>query len=530
MVTFGSILFALFFLPFLVTSIHHRHLEDVNANFYGCLSYESGNQLYIYNIVHTIWSKGYQSILESSIHNARFNNSNVPKPYYIIVPENKEQVRATMICCKKSGFETRIRSGGHDYEGLSYISYKPYCLVDLSSLRKIDINVQEKTAWVEGGATLGELYYNIANKSKTLAFPAGTCPSVGVGGHISGGGQGPLMRKHGLAADNVLDATILNINGTILDRRGMGEDLFWAIRGGGAASFGVVLSWKLQLVEVPPVVTLFTVARTHEEGATKLVRKWQKLIKEFPEELFLRININPKKDSLGKPSIQASFNSLYLGTRRHLRRLMRRKFPELNLKSRDCQEMSWINSTIRIDSYRKDSTIQDLLERKDKRMTFYKTKSDYVTKALSEKALEGLWNAFKNTGDALVILTPHGGKMSEIIEDAIPFPHRKGVLYNVQYFALWHHPNQTVEKIKFDWINGIYDYMGKFVSKPRTAYLNTRDLDLGRTQNGSEKYSEAKSWGEMYFKCNFEKLARVKYSVDPGNYFRNEQSIPPLGP
>lgn len=528
MVTLDSVFFVLFFLPCLVTS---GDIDDANANLYGfCFSNESGNQPNN-TIVHTVWSKSYKSILESSIHNARFNNSNVPKPYFIIVPENKEQVRAAMICCKKSGFETRIRSGGHDYEGLSYISYKPYCLVDLSSLRKIDIDVQEKTAWVEAGATLGELYYSIGNMSNTLAFPAGTCPSVGVGGHISGGGQGPLMRKHGLAADNVLDATVINVNGTILDRKGMGEDLFWAIRGGGAASFGVVLSWKLRLVEVPPVVTLFTVARTQEEGATKLVKKWQKLVMEFPEELFVRININPKKDSLGRPSIQASFNSLYLGRRRHLRRIMRRKFPELKLKSRDCEEMSWINSTVRIDSYRKDVRIEDLLERnKEKRLTLYKTKSDYVTKPLSEKALQGLWNVFKSTGDGLVILTPHGGKMSEILEDATPFPHRKGVLYNLQYFALWHHPNQTVEKIKFDWVNGVYGYMGKFVSNPRTAYLNTRDLDLGRTQIGNEKYSEAKSWGEMYFKGNFEKLARVKYSADPANYFRNEQSIPPLAP
>ncbi|XP_060182550.1 tetrahydroberberine oxidase-like [Lycium barbarum] len=164
---------------------------------------------------------------------------------------------------------------------------------------------------------------------------------------------------------------------------------------------------------------------------------------------------------------------------------MRRTFPELNLKFRDCQEMSWINSTIRLDSYRNDTTIQDLLKRKDKRATFYKIKLDYVTKALSEKALDGLWNAFQNIGDALVHFTPYGGKMSEILEDAIPFPRRKGVLYNIEYFAMWQYPNQTVEKIKFDWVNGVYDYMGKFVSNPRTAYLNARDLDLGRTQNGS---------------------------------------------
>ncbi|XP_075091573.1 berberine bridge enzyme-like 22 [Nicotiana tabacum] len=403
MVTLGSIFFAQFFLPFLVSSIYHRKLDDANANFYSCLS-----------LVHTIW---------------------------------------------------------------------------------IDIDVQGKTAWVEAGATLGELYYNIANKSKTLAFPAGTCPYVAVGGHISGGGQGPLMRKYGLATDNVLDATILNVNGMILDHSGMGEYLFWVIRGGGAASFGVVLSWKLQFVKVPPVVTFVNIARTQEKGATNLVRKWQKLVIEFPKELFLRININPKKNSLGQPSIEATFKSLYLGTRCQLQRLMRRKFPKLKLKLRDCEEMSWIDTTIRIDHYMNGSTIQDLIER-----------------------------------FGLMIFTPHGRKVSEILEDSTPFPHRKGYLYNIQYFAMWLKPNQTVEQTKLDWINGIYDYMGEFVSKPRTAYLNSRDLDLGKTLNGNEKYSEAKSWGEMYFGSNFEKLARVKYSVDSENYFRNEQSIPPIGP
>lgn len=44
----------------------------------------------------------------------------------------------------------------------------------------------------------------------------------------------------------------------------MGEDLFWAIRGGGGASFGVILSWKIKLVSVPPIVTVFAVNRSLE--------------------------------------------------------------------------------------------------------------------------------------------------------------------------------------------------------------------------------------------------------------------------
>ncbi|KAI6706099.1 hypothetical protein NL676_009061 [Syzygium grande] len=202
-------------------------------------------------------------------------------------------VQDGIYCSKKLGIHLRVRSGGHDYEGLSYVSEieTPFFIMDLSNLRVVDINLTDNTAWVEPGATIGEVYYRIAKKSPIHGFPAGLCTSLGVGGHITGGAYGSMMRKYGLGVDNVLDALIVDADGQIRDRAGMGEDLFWAIRGGGGASFGIILNRKIKLVPVPSTVTVFTVTRTLEQGATKLFHRWQQVVDKLDHNLFIRVLI-----------------------------------------------------------------------------------------------------------------------------------------------------------------------------------------------------------------------------------------------
>ncbi|KAF5190038.1 Berberine bridge enzyme-like [Thalictrum thalictroides] len=447
---------------------------------------------------------------------------------------HESHVQVTVVCCRQHGLQIRTRSGGHDFEGLSYVSYVPFVLLDLIHLRTISVNIEDNTAWVQTGATLGELYYRIAEKSRTHAFPAGLCPSVGVGGHISGAGYGILMRKYGLSADHVVDARLVDVNGRILDKESMGEDLFWAIRGGGGASFGVILAWQIRLVPVPPTVTTFIVPRTLEQGGGALVHKWQFIGDKLDEDIFLGLSIQTMHldgDNNGKKTILISFLGHYLGSMEKILQIMEENFPEMGLKKEDCIEMSWIKSTVYFGVFTPESNLNLLLERKNPipPKSRYMTKSDYVQEPIPENALEGIWKRFHEIDEPEIIMSPYGGRMNEIEESAIAFPHRKGNMYKINYIVSWKEDGDEAEKKPASWIRELYNYMTPYVSKsPRCAYLNFKDIDLGHKKNGTATYLEAKVWGNKYFKNNFDKLVNVKTRVDPDDFFTNEQGIPPL--
>ncbi|KAF7842408.1 berberine bridge enzyme-like 22 [Senna tora] len=426
----------------------------------------------------------YTQVLESSQQNPRWLNSSTKKPLLIVTPLHVSQVQAAIICSRKHELQVRVRSGGHDYEGLSFLCETPFLIIDLIHLRSIEINLDDDddgTAWVQTGATLGELYYKIAKESEIHGFPGGLCPSVGLGGHISGGGFGTLVRKYGLAADQVIDAYLVDVNGKVLDREKMGEDVFWAIRGGGGGgSFGVILAWKIRLVRVPPIVTVFNIQKTLSEGASKLVHKWQYIANKLHEDLFIRV-IAENSGTNPIRTVKASFNSLFLGRTQRLIPLMDEAFPELGLQEKDCTEMGWIESVLYFSGYQKGDPLEVLLNRTTNYKSSFKAKSDFVKEPIPEKGLEGVWEKLVEEEEALalLIMDPFGGKMDEILEFEIPFPHRKGNLYNLQYMVKWEENGIEESKRHVRWMRMLYRYMAPYVSRsPRAAYFNYRDLDL----------------------------------------------------
>ncbi|XP_008793600.3 berberine bridge enzyme-like 18 [Phoenix dactylifera] len=532
-----SVFILVFLSEFALASASSTNTKKSHEAFLQCfLGYTNSNSTA--QAIYTPNTPSYDTILRSSAQNLRYLSPSTTKPAFIVVPANPSHVQATVTCGKAHGLRVRTRSGGHDHEGQSYASAgDSFILLDLVNLRSVSIDASTGTAWVEAGATVGELYYaiGIVTKNKTAAFPAAAYPTVGVGGLFSGGGIGTLLRKYGTSADHIVDALVVDAHGNLSTRETMGEDLFWAIRGGGAASFCIVISYKISLVSVPPTVSVFRVDRDLSQGVTKIVERWQHVAPKLDDDLFVRVLTMAIDDGVGgkvNRTIRAWIEGLFLGGRcEDLLSILEERFPELRAGAKDCTEMSWLQSTLFFaQGYSVDNPSQ-LLDRRPQRNSSTKVKSDFVKKAITEKGWERIWKLLLEARDQRVglILEPWGGRMDEIAEDAVAFPHRKGNLYNLAYFMRWFETEEAAARMHLKWMRKLYRFMTPYASKnPRAAYLNYKDLDLGRNDGGRTSYAKASAWGRKYFLNNFEGLARVKARVDPDNYFWNEQSIPPL--
>jgi FAD/FMN-containing dehydrogenase len=134
----------------------------------------------------------------------------------------------------RSGVWPQTRGGGHCFAGRSA---GDGLVIDVSPMRSVE--VVDGSASIGSGARLGELHEALGRADVTI--PGGSCPSVGIAGLTLGGVLGILGRMFGLTSDSLESAEIVLADGRVVECDARHDaDLFWALRGGGAGSFGVV--------------------------------------------------------------------------------------------------------------------------------------------------------------------------------------------------------------------------------------------------------------------------------------------------
>lgn len=173
-----------------------------------------------------------------------------------------------------------IRGGGHSVAG--HGTCDGGLLVDLSRMRGVHVDPAGRTAWVQGGATLGDV--DRETQVYGLATPTGQVSATGIAGLTLNGGMGMLQRKYGLTCDNLLAARVVTASGELVTASGTeNPELFWALRGGGG-NFGVVTGFQFQLHPVGPIMLAGLVAYEIEQ-APAVLEFLREYIATAPEEL-----------------------------------------------------------------------------------------------------------------------------------------------------------------------------------------------------------------------------------------------------
>ncbi|MGW3356743.1 FAD-binding oxidoreductase [Streptomyces bungoensis] len=173
-----------------------------------------------------------------------------------------------------------VRGGAHSIAGFS--TCDDGIVIDLSPMKGAFVDPAARRVVAQAGMTWAELDHE--TQVFGLAVTGGLVSSTGISGFTLGGGVGWLLRRHGLASDNLTAAEVVTADGRVV-RAGEREnsELFWALRGGGG-NFGVVTSLEYRLHPVGPQVLAGLIFYPVEQ-ARQVVTGWRELTERMPDDL-----------------------------------------------------------------------------------------------------------------------------------------------------------------------------------------------------------------------------------------------------
>jgi FAD/FMN-containing dehydrogenase len=391
-----------------------------------------------------------------------------------------------------------VRGGGHNVTGSAVCDGG--IVIDLSQMKGMRIDPVARTVRTEPGLSWGELNHDL--QMFGLGASGGFVSITGIPGLTLGGGFGWLVRKHGLAMDNLLGVDIVTADGRFLTASStQNSDLFWGVRGGGG-NFGVVTSLEFQ---VHPVGTVLGGLVIHPvTSARDVLRLLRENVETVPDELtwgILLFTVPPvpflPEKMHGVPVI--AIGVCYAGPIEEGERVLK--------PLRDFGRP--LADAIHVMPYSAAQTMADVLWPPGHHNYW---KSSFL-KDLSNEAIERIADHFATVPSSqTVVLVEHdgGGAISRIGRDETAYAHRD-LTYNFLISSEWADHADSERNIR--WTREFWEAMQPFLAK--AVYVNY-------TSDEGDEVIKAAYAGNVY-----ERLVALKNTYDPTNLFRLNQNIKP---
>ncbi|PPR06056.1 hypothetical protein CVT24_004691 [Panaeolus cyanescens] len=370
---------------------------------------------------------------------------------------------------------------------------------------------------IEPGVQWGTLYKAVADRGQLVVGGIGAGGSVGAGGGWPmGGGHSVLSPFYGLGVDNIVEETVVLPSGEhVTANLYTNPDLFWALRGGGGPSFGILTSVTYRTHPAPPVTAAFLVANTATEaGRLELFKEW--------------VKVHPSLVDAGWAGFWP-----YSGTQFFLT-LMAMGSPPSNPKATATLQ-GFYDKIRKIDGVSIDLDVtkpytgfqqwyDDNFIHSQNGIGFNYTIGDFsgVPAAVSsvliprtsfETNTDDLANALAELTDARPFLVG-GGVVSKVDPDAMAVnPAFRSMLSDITIALSWNVTTATpqevhaVEQTVTDWANGIRD-----VTKSPGAYVNEAEILIPNFQ-------------EAYWGSHYARLRAFKQTIDPNDLLIVRQGV-----
>lgn len=428
---------------------------------------------------------------------AVYNAMHDRKPGAVVRCADAADVMAVVAAASESGLDLAVRGGGHSVPGFGTVD--DGLVIDLSLMNNVRVDPSKRTARVGGGATWGDVDH--ATYPFGLGTPGGIISTTGVGGLTLGGGIGYLTRGLGLSIDNLLSADVILADGrqvTASDYQN--EDLFWALRGGGG-NFGVVTSFEFQLHDVGDIVggPMFY----EVDDAPAVMAFYRDYIMSAPEELgcFFAWQIAPPLPFIPEDRVGDLFCALvscWNGPADEADAVLEPLRDVAEVKFHHCGPAPFpaLNGAF-------DGLVP-------KGMQHY-WKADFATDLTDEAIASHVEHGRKTPFvSSTMHMYPINGAAHRVGADETAFGHRDKTFAPV-IAGMWPDPADNAKNTQ--WVKEYYDAIHPH-SGSDGGYINF--------MSGDDDHRAAQNYG-----ANYDRLAQVKATYDPGNLFHVNQNIEP---
>ncbi|MFI1004547.1 FAD-binding oxidoreductase [Streptomyces galbus] len=440
------------------------------------------------------------------LYNTRFDGL---KPAAVAYVAHPDDIRTALSFARAHGTKVAIRNGGHSYAGWS--SGDGRLIVDVSRLSRVRVSGSE--AVVGAGAKLIDVYRALAAKGVTI--PAGSCPTVGVSGLVLGGGHGVVSRAYGLTCDSLTQATLITADGKqLVANATQNKDLFWALRGAGNGTFGVVTELRFRTHPAPQAVTGYLTWPWSRAAA--VVRAWQEWGPSQPDEIWSSLHLENTPGGTPRVAVAAFSIGTYGQLQNAVDRLADRvgaPATSVSLRRRSYEQA--MEAYAGCSSFAADAQChlpgstpgrspQGALGRET-----YAARSDFFDRSLSAAGIQALLAQTKAVrgGAGSITLTALGGAVNRVAPTATAFVHRRSRML-AQYYASW--KAGTAGTSSQSWLTAAHGAMKPYASG--AAYQNYTDPTLT-------------DWKKAYYGDAAARLTQLKKQYDPNRFFTFPQSV-----